>query len=463
MTFAASRRLGAILVDAKVLAEPSLASALDRQRSSGGRLGSVLLEMGLVDDKTIVAALGVQRDLPVADVRRLTPDEDLVALLPEDLARTLSALPVRRTPHGLEVAVGDPLDELALAQLEGAVAEHVVMRLAPADALRSMIDRSYSRPPSAPGSGSPTEPGARATRDPPDEHGHGLLQSIVSDAVRAGASDIHLELRPMGCRVRHRVDGVLTEAARLPPSMGATAAEHAKKLAGTGGRRGFPGSPFTMTVDGRAHRVLVTASNTVQGERVRLRLVAEGAADRRHFGQLGMPADIRRSLAARLHEPSGLIVITGRRGSGRTTTAYAALEEMDTPPRSTIMLQRAVPWVLPSVTHIEIGAKRVVAAIAAAADGQVAHVVVLDDLEGTGVSRAAIRMVQRGMLVVMTITAVDAAAATAHFHAEPGSILSGIRHAVLVQRLDRPDQADGEDGRVAAFELFTNDSLPWEA
>ncbi len=375
MSVAADRRLGAILIDAKVLAKPSLADALDRQRRTGHRLGTVLVDMGLADERTIVAALAVQRDLP----------------------------------PGHRSAGSEPSE-----RVQG-----------------------------------------------PDDHGQRILQAIVSDAVRAGASDIHLELVPGHTKLRYRVDGVLTEAASLPLRSGAAAVRRAEHLAGAprGSRRPF--HPFTMTVDGCALRVIVTASATFQGERVRLRVSSEEAASRARLDQLGMPSDIQTSLTTLLQESSGLIIIAGRRGSGRTTTAYAAMAEVDTPQRSIVMLQRSVPCVLQSVSQIEIGSQPIGPAILAAAVGQDADGVLIDDLEGAGAERAAIRMAQRGMLVVMTLTAVDMAATRAHFlgTSDRRSLLDGTRHAIVHQRLERRDRTDVGDGRIVAFELVADEGI----
>ncbi len=466
MTIAATRPLGSILVDAKVLSAPSLADALENQRESGKRLGAVLVEMGLVDDQTIVAALGIQSDLPVTDLRHRRPDPHAVALVPERLARMLSAAPVRRTPHGLEVAVADPLDQAARALLEKVVGEPTVMLLARADDVLQMIDRSYLvRPrPRRPAPGGLRATGHTGDREapepdepqgPPPDLGDELLQSIVADAVRAGATDIHVAPRSADTRLRYRIDGTLTDAAALPSASGAAVVRCAQRLVGEAfGSRGAR-RRFDLTVDGRPFRVLVATSMTIHGERLWLRVVAGDAEGLRRLDQLGMPAAVRRSLAAELHMSSGLIVIAGPRGSGRTTTAYAAVAEMDTLGRSVVTVQRMATHVLPSVSQIEIGTDAVVPALLAAVRDQDVDGVVIDDLEGVGVTRAAIRMAQRGLLVVLTVTAMDAKAAAAHVldTGVPQSLLTSTLHAVLTQRLGPPIGSGRSARRVATFEL----------
>ncbi len=460
-----TRRLGTILVDAKVLTEPSLADALDHQRGSGKRLGAVLVELGLADDKTIVAALGIQSDLPVTDLRHRKPDRQAVALLPERLVRSLGAVPLRRTPTGLEVAVAEPPDETTVTLLESVVGEPVVLFLARTDDLLSMIDRCY--PAGGRHDGSPPAvavPEPDEASGPPPEQAQELLGAIVADAVRAGASDVHVDPRPGGTRVRYRVEGTLRDATPLTRSSGASVVRSAKRLGDaetgdteSGGRR--QRRWFDVDVDGRPTRVLVTNSKTVQGERLRLRVVKADEDGMRRLDQLGMPPDVRRSFSAELQRTSGLIVIAGPRGSGRTTTAYAAATEMGTSGRNVVTLQRTLPRVLPLVSQIEIGTEPVVPALFAAVEDQDADGVVIDDLEGVGVTRAAFRLAERGMLVVLTITAPDAEAMAAHLldTGLPHSLIADTLHSLLTQRLEAPAGSGPSDEPVASFELAVAD------
>ncbi|MGH9279401.1 MAG: hypothetical protein ACRD12_15010, partial [Acidimicrobiales bacterium] len=219
MTVAVGRRLGSILVGARVLTERSLADALTRQQGSGLRLGAVLVDMGLLDERAIVAALGVQLDLPVADLGHQSPDSDAVARLPEDLARSLMAVPVRTTPEGVEVAVAEPLDDDALARLEHAVGGHVVIRLAAPSELAATIERSYAPAPPAP---------HRPPTNGAANHHSSTLEALLSDALGAGATDVHLTIGAVETRVRYRIGDGLAEAPPLSAAAGAAAVRAAR-------------------------------------------------------------------------------------------------------------------------------------------------------------------------------------------------------------------------------------------
>ncbi len=455
MSTEAKRLLGTILVDAKVLAEARLAEALDRQHDSGQRLGAILVEMGLVDEQTIVAALGVQTNLTVIDLRTQSPDDDAAAMVPEGVARALSATPVRRTPQGFEVAVSEPLDGSRLARLEGIIGEHVVMRLAPADSIRQTIESLYTLHSHQSSSPSQPDPDLAGIATPRDD-GHEVLHALVSDALLAGASDVHIEFRPLGTRVRYRIDGVLREVPSVPTAFAQAVVRHAKVLARPSrvGRR--QRSQFTMTVDGRDLLVYVGEVVTVRGARVWLGLMNDEAPAFRRLDELGMPTALRRSFTSALHGSSGLVVIAGPSGSGRTTTAFAAVAEIDAPGRRVVMVQRVVSRVLSGITQVEIGARPVIPTLLAAVEESAADAVVLDEVEGVRVVRAALRMAQSGILVVMTMTLPDAAAATAQvLHAGVAPFpLSSMLRAVLGQRLEWPENAAAHDSRTAAFELM---------
>jgi type IV pilus assembly protein PilB len=465
MTAHTGHLLGHILVDAQVLSESRLAEALDRQPGSGKRLGTILIEMGLVDEHTIVAALGVQMGLNVIDLRGQKPDDDAVALVPEGLARTLVAAPVRRTPVGLEVAVAEPLDGSGLAQLEGVVGAPVVMRLAPAEDVRQTIERSYSR-------GSRTGRSSAADLDTFDqravdrrrEDGHEALHALVSDAFHAGASDIHIEIRAGGTRVRYRIDGVLAPVTTVTEACAPAVVRDAADRAGRGqtgriksGR--CPHRRFRMTVDGHDLLVLVTQVMTIQGERVRMRLTSDDTEPLRRLDQLGMPTLVRQSFTAALREPSGLVVIAGPRGSGRTTTAYAAVAEIDTRQRSVVMIEREATCVLSSVSQIEVKSSSAVASLLAALEDQDADVVVVDGSDGVGAIRAAIQLAQAQVLVLMTMTAGDADATRARLHdADVGPCLvPRVLRAALSLRSsgrDRPELGAIQGDRAGLFELY---------
>jgi type II secretory ATPase GspE/PulE/Tfp pilus assembly ATPase PilB-like protein len=218
-----SRRLGEILVNAQVLDPGALAQALDRRRQSGKRLGAVLVEMGALDDHTVVAALAAQLGLPVADLRHRSSDADALGAVPESVARRLAVLPLRRTGDGLEVAVADPLDAPAMAELAHLAGDEVQLLVASAADVQEAIGRRYGQEGKVRRGPTDRRPGAahrpRSRRSPRGISGSSgnAVFALVADAVRRGASHVHIEPSPQGSRVRCRIDGVLRPL-RSPPA-----------------------------------------------------------------------------------------------------------------------------------------------------------------------------------------------------------------------------------------------------
>src|SRR3990172_7744202 len=135
--------LGELLVDRQLISRSQLAEALLQQSASGKRLGALLVDLGALDELQLARMLAQQLDLPLADLRQAAPDEQVIALLPESIARAHTVIPIRQSEVGLEVAMADPLDEETLRQVEEAVEGNVVVLVAPPSEIRRAIDKSY--------------------------------------------------------------------------------------------------------------------------------------------------------------------------------------------------------------------------------------------------------------------------------------------------------------------------------
>ena len=465
------RRLGEILVGAQVLEPGALTEALDRQHQSGKRLGTILVEMGALDDHTVVAALAAQLGLPVADLRHRSSDPDALAAVPEDLARRLSVLPLRRAGDGLEVAVADPLDAPAMAELAHLAGSDIHLLVASPDDVRQAIDRCYG-PPAAARRGPPDRrPGAahrarsrRSSRGTPGSAGD-AVQALVAEAVRLGASHVHIEPLPQGGRVRCRVDGVLRPLRSLPAGGEPALVREVMELAGLRGpnavaglrgpnavaglgsgrgARGLDGAEgcgrFRTTVDDRSVDVGVATATTVTGERVVLTL-AEILPRPESLADVGFPPELRAHLTRFLDAGTGMVVVAGPAGSGRTTTLYAALAEVDSPERNITTVERSVAHVVPGVNQLSLppGAEATLAPMLASVVRQDPDVVVVDEIDVAATAGIAARAAFDGGLVLAAVDATDAADALGRLlemEVEP-FLVGGAVVAVVGQRLLR--------------------------
>lgn len=406
-----SRRLGEILVDAKVLSEHAVAEALDRQRGHDKRLGAVLIEMGLVDEQTVVAALSEQFQIPVAALRDQGIDEDAVARLPEQVARIFQAAPIRLTPLGLEVAVADALDPSTLARLESAAGTPILPRLTTAAGVCAAVDASYraSGRHRRRGAGAVPGRGVGGIEVGPNDHretGQSAVPEgfrvLVAAAMSANSSDVFIERHLGDTQVLLRVDGVLQP---LGPASGVAspAIDLAGLAYGSDERR-------QLRIDGRLVEVVIATLAGSHGERTHLRLSYrdDGVVALDH---LGMPPHVLRSVDAHLHRSGGLLLVTGGRRSGRSTTldamaaaaasgGRAVIEARNPGERGDLEGCHPPP---PGVFQVSVPMN----GLAVAIEAQDPDVVMIDDADDPDKVRVACQLAAGGATVIAAVVAPD--------------------------------------------------------
>ena len=369
------KRLGELLLEARLLDELQLEEALAAQRYTGLRLGKLLVQQGFLRDSQIVDILSRQ-----LRIERYLPDKypvdlSLSRLLPMDFARKHQAAPLRKTTRHLVVAMPDPtnryaLDLLRMQSEEGV--EPVICTEREFDRLMGLIyempSGSYSseaRPraaaqefgPSARAEARPQpEPAAPAQENgaPADR----LLETLLVQAVREGATDIHITPQAKNVRVRFRVNGKTHDLPDLPKSMSLPVISWVKDIANIDSSiRGIPQEGrFVERVGERELSVLVSTIPGVNGENLILHLTDLSANS---FGleQLGLSPKDLDSLSSVLEKPQGLILVSGPEGSGKSTTLYTLLRMMVKPDTEIFTLEDSVKHPLAGVTQIEFNRK----------------------------------------------------------------------------------------------------------
>lgn len=359
----ASPLLGELLLNLGALTRPQLDEALLQQPQSGKRLGALLVDIGAVNDAALVAALGTQLDLPNADLRSRLPDQDVVAVMPEALARQVGAVPIRVDRDGvLEVAVSDPHQDLA-RMLEEMTGRSIRMSLATRAEVRRVIDNVYraladvdhhvAAFTAVHGTRQVTARSVDVSAD--DAPVVQVVNKIVTQALRDRASDVHIEPQDDRTRVRFRIDGALHDVMALPESMGPAIASRLKIQAGMNivERRRPQDGQLAMTVDGRDIDIRVATTGVIWGEKIVLRLLDKSRPAYR-LGDLGMPADTHALYSAMIGSPFGMVICAGPTGSGKTTTLYASMTEINTTERNITTIEDPVEYVFASINQIQI-------------------------------------------------------------------------------------------------------------
>ena len=451
-TDSAGRRfLGEILVAKGLLSRTQLDDALLKQRVSGKRLGTLLVELGALDERDLATALGEHFGVEVIDLRRRAPQPDAVKLLAETVARALHALPLTLVDGILQVAVADPSDQLA-DQLRVATGVEVALVVASANDIRRATDRAYraladidrhvdafvatasaKRDESAIGSGGAVNENAPVVQ---------VVTMILAQAQRDRASDVHIEPMDALVRVRFRIDGVLHDVVTLPTAMGGAVTSRLKVLAGMNivERRRAQDGQFTATIEDREIDVRVASTGTVAGEKMVLRLLDKSVSSFR-LSELGMSAETYEVYSTIVRSPFGMVICAGPTGSGKTTSLYATMTELNGTELNIMTIEDPVEYVVPSINQIQINDQAGIdfAGGLRAILRQDPDIILVGEIRDSETARIAAQAALTGHFVLSSLHATDSTAALLRFldlDIEPYVVASAVA-GVLSQRLLR--------------------------
>ncbi len=417
---------------------------------AGKDIGEALVGAGVLAEGPWVAALATRFDLPVAQVDAKAADPEAIARVPEELARRHSVLPFKLDQGRVYLATSNPVDALALADLTdscGAIGLMVAAR----PAIERSLDRTYNALDNADAAiaafglmDDSADFEAASTRAMVDESSPivKVVNQIIVEGVRKRASDIHIESLEHAVRVRYRVDGALTEAIQLPSKMSSPIASRIKVLADLNivERRRPQDGQFSTEVDGRPIDIRTSVVNTIHGEKVVLRLLDK---TRSLIGleQLGMPDDLVQRYLSVVDVPVGMFLCTGPTGSGKTTSLYATLTEIQDDTRNVVTIEDPVEYEFAGINQMQVHE----AGGFTFADGlrgtlrQDPDVILVGEIRDAETARIAMQSALTGHLVLSSLHAVDAVSALHRFidmGMEPFLVASAV-NGIMGQRLLR--------------------------
>ncbi|VAW76250.1 MSHA biogenesis protein MshE [hydrothermal vent metagenome] len=445
-------RIGDLLVEHKMISESQLSQALQDQKKSGRKLGRVLIENGYVGEDELLLLLSEQLHIPYVDLSRFELNADLVIRLPETHARRYRALVLKETKTGLLVGMGDPTDIFAYDELVRLLKSDVQIACVKESDLLHNIDRMYQHADQLRNlanevgqemadnafdlralSTSSSQSDAPVVR---------LIQTVFEDAVRADASDIHIEPDEDVLRIRRRIDGVLHETIMDDKRIASAVVSRLKLMAEAdiSEKRLPQDGRFTLRVLDKHIDVRLATIPTQTGESVVMRLLDHGSAIRK-LDQLGMPDNILQRFRAHVNRPHGLVLVTGPTGSGKTTTLYAALTELNKPQKKIITVEDPVEYQLPRVNQVQVNHKIDLgfARILRTALRLDPDIMLVGEMRDRDTGEIALRAALTGHLVLSTLhtnDAVSTAMRLVDMGLEPYLIASSVQ-AILAQRLIR--------------------------
>jgi len=416
-------------------------------------LGDLLVELGVISERQLVEALAVQLHLPLADLRQHSPEPAAVALLSDSLARGLRAIPLRITDGAVEVAVAEPTDK-TVSELERALGRPVTLLLATPAEIRRAIDNTYRALSAVEeqvaaftadhGKGRATArvQAAAAAADGDEAPVVQVVNMLITQALRDRASDVHIEPQDEHVRVRFRIDGALHEVLSLPGSMANVIASRIKIMGSMNivERRRPQDGQIAMNIDGRAIDIRVATTGTIWGEKVVLRLLDKSRPLYR-LRDLGMPAETHNAYSALIRSPYGMVICAGPTGSGKTTTLYASMSEINDAERNITTIEDPVEYVFPSINQIQINEPAGITFAAGLRSilRQDPDIILVGEIRDTDTARIAVQSALTGHFVLSSLHATDTVSALYRFldmGIEPFLVASSVL-AVVGQRLVR--------------------------
>ncbi|HAV1337289.1 MSHA biogenesis protein MshE [Vibrio parahaemolyticus] len=446
------KRLGDLLVEEGIVSEDQIQQALSAQRSTGQKLGDALIDLGFITEKQMLEFLSQQLGLPLIDLGRAPMDADAVQILPEVHARRLRAMVVARNGDTLRVAMSDPADLFTQESLMNLLGEYnLEFIIASERQLISSFDRYYRR----------TKEIASFAEQLQAEHqdvqsfDYGideadseevtvvkLVNSMFEDAVQVGASDIHIEPDDKVLRLRQRVDGVLHETILNEVNIASALVLRLKLMAhlDISEKRLPQDGRFNIKVRGQSIDIRMSTLPTQYGESVVMRLLNQSSG-LRPLEESGLPPELLSRLRRQLSRPHGMILVTGPTGSGKTTTLYGALSELNEPGKKIITAEDPVEYRLPRITQVQINSKidltfsRVLRTFLR----QDPDIILIGEMRDQETVEIGLRAALTGHLVLSTLhtnDAVDSALRMIDMGA-PGYLVASAVRAVVAQRLVR--------------------------
>jgi type IV pilus assembly protein PilB len=444
------KKLGERLLEAGLVDDRQLAEALQAQQSTGEQLGRLLVRLGHLQEDDLLRLLCEDAGIPFETLDELAPTAEAVGAIPEEVARTVQVLPLRVAGDRLVVALANPFDVGTLTSLERMTGMRVSPVGAPRGRIIGALDLVYGNGENGtraePGAieasaGLPWRVGAEEVQEP-GQNASAAAETIFREAVSLGATDIHVEPSGDSVRVRYRLDGILRSGPTFPRSLQSPLLTRIKVLGGLNiAENRLPqDGRLRVEMDGREIDMRISTFPTVQGEDLVMRVL-----DRQRvaldLARVGLDGEGLLTFRDVLSQPLGLMLITGPTGSGKTTTLYSALAELNTGERCIITLEDPVEYEIEGIRQSQINL-RAGLTFASGLRSMLRHdpdVILVGEIRDLETAEIALAAAMTGHMVLSTLHTNSAAAAIPRLldmGVEPFALASSLR-LCAAQRLLR--------------------------
>ncbi|MBM4188358.1 MAG: type IV-A pilus assembly ATPase PilB [Gemmatimonadetes bacterium] len=454
-------RLGEILLTEGLLNRDQLAAALAEQKTTGHRLGYILVKMGVMPEVEVTKVLARQHRMPAVDLSRFEVDQKILKLIPSDVARKHCVLPLKREGRTLTVAMADPTDHGLLQDLKFITRFDLFPVLAGEYSLRTLIEKYYDASDNQQQQlhdllkdmeGLGLTDDLELAEDQEEENvGQAqindapvvkLINGVLTDAVKRGASDIHVECFEHEMRVRYRVDGVLHEVMKPPIKMRAALISRIKILSqlNIAERRIPQDGRLKLKMGNKVIDFRVSTLPCLFGEKIVLRILDKGNLTL-DLSKFGFEPKAEQDLLKAILNPYGMVLVTGPTGSGKTTTLYSALQRINTIETNIMTAEDPVEYNLMGINQVQVRPDigLTFAAALKAFLRQDPNVVMIGEIRDLETGGIAIKAALTGHLVLSTLHTNDAPSTITRMidmGIEPFNVSAAV-NLVVAQRLVR--------------------------
>lgn len=445
-------RIGDLLIENKVISEAQLDAALAEQKKTRRKLGKTLIDLGYIQESQLLTLLSQQLKIPYIELQQYPIDLEILKLLPEIYARRFRAIALKEENDKILVGMTDPTDIYAYDELIKVLKRPIDLVAISESDLLTQLETGYRKTDEIDSLAEVLDvelsendfdlsalTETTSTADAPVVR---LLQAIFEDAVGVQASDIHIEPDSNVLRIRQRIDGLLQEQIVDETRIATALTSRLKLMAGLNiSEKRLPqDGRFNIKVKKKNIDVRLSTMPMVHGESVVMRLLdhSQGLLD---FEKLGLPDNILQPLLDLIKKPHGLILVTGPTGSGKTTTLYAALNEINSPTSKIITAEDPVEYQLPRVNQVQIHEKigLTFPTVLRTALRQDPDVMLIGEMRDQETVEIGLRAAMTGHLVFSTLHTNDAVSTVSRLldmGAESFLVASSLK-AILAQRLVR--------------------------
>lgn len=417
-------RIGDVLVAAGAITEEQLQEGLAKQKETGRKLGNALVDLGFISNDMLITVLTTQLGIDYIELKGAKIEEKVIHMVPENMVTKYQAIPIEIDPDNpniLKVAMADPMDIMAMDDIGLVTNLQVEPMLASEEGIRNAIDKYYGSAQAMEAAEAYRQEQQNVLGGGDEEEGNEeidnspivlLVKQIIEGGVRQRASDIHIEALENSVRVRYRIDGALKQVMSYDLSILAGITARIKIIGGMdiAEKRKPQDGRITIMVDRREFDVRVSILPTVFGEKTVMRLTSKDGLTKPK-SDLGFDAEQEKVFDNILSNPHGIILVTGPTGSGKSTTLYTSLSELNTEDVNIITVEDPVEANINGINQVQVNNKADMTFAAALRSilRQDPDIIMIGEIRDGETAGIAVQAAITGHLVVSTLHTNSAA------------------------------------------------------